>query len=123
MLREPRVLIVDDDVALAEVTCEVMGLVGAPAIYRTSITDALEAMARHAGSIAMLFTDINMRSPLSGVDLAVHVAEEWPHVAICVTSGFDHERPKRLPERAVFLAKPWRSPDVIACLRAAGLAD
>ena len=114
MLDKPRVLIVEDNVDLAEVTCELLGLAGHQAIYRTSIADALDALTRHAGAIAVLMTDINLSTPMSGIELAVYTSQEWPEVALCVTSGFAAERPRRLPEKAIFLGKPWQHDELLA---------
>lgn len=116
----PHVLVVDDDPDLAEVACEIMTMAGTPAIYRTSVTDAIEAMTRYAGSLGALLTDINLASPMSGIELAIYVAEEWPDVTIGVMSGVFVERPKRLPDKATFLLKPCRPPDLVAFARGLG---
>ena len=122
MSSAPQVLIVDDDVALAEVTCEVLGFAGVPAIYRTTVIDATEALVRHADSIAVILTDVHLATPMSGIELAVLVAEEWPGVGICVMSGVFHEKPKQLPERAMFILKPWRSEDLVAAVNGCRVA-
>lgn len=115
----PRILVVEDDVGLAELVCDLLIADGTPAIFRTSVTDALDALARHAGSIAVLMTDINLLTPMSGIELAVYAAQEWPHLALCVTTGGSLERPRRLPDHAMFLAKPWDNGELIALVRKA----
>ncbi len=120
MHKAPRVLIVEDDVDLAEVTCEVLALSGVVSIYRTTVADAMEALSLHKGSITVLVTDIHLASPMSGIELAVYVAQEWPDVAICATSGISHERPRRLPDKCAFLPKPWHPPTLVAFVRDAG---
>lgn len=115
----PRVLVVEDDVRLAEVICELLSSDGIPAIHRTSVTDALEALAQHAGSISVLMTDINLLTPMSGIELAVYAAQEWPEVVLCVTTGGSTERPRRLPANAMFLAKPWDNEELMAFMRQA----
>lgn len=112
----PSVLIVEDDIELAEITCEMAAAVGAVAIYRTTVIDALDALSRHS-TIRALVTDINLVTPMSGVDLAVFVATEWPDISICVTSGITDQAPRRLPPGATFLAKPFRSPDLVSFLQ------
>ena len=114
----PQVLVVDDDVALAEVTVELLGFAGTPAIYRTTVIDATDAIMLHAGSIRAVLTDVHLATPMSGVELAVFLAEQWPQIGICVTSGIYHERPKRLPDKAHFLLKPWQTEDLLAAVSA-----
>ncbi|WP_165491122.1 response regulator [Lichenihabitans psoromatis] len=109
----PTILVVDDEILLAEVACDIIDSAGMKAVFRRSIADALSYMAEHADSTVALFTDINLTSPMSGIELAVYVAEEWPHVAICVTSGISLDRPTRIPDKASFLTKPWRHEDIL----------
>lgn len=110
----PTVLIVEDNVEVAEMTCEFVELAGLQAIYRTTVEEAMDYIARNPDSTVGLITDINLETPMSGIELAVYVAEEWPLIAICVTSGIVAERPKRLPTKAGFLPKPWHAPDLLA---------
>ncbi len=113
------VLIVEDDIDLAEITCELLESAGLAAVFRTTLTDALEYLARNAATTTALITDINLQSPMGGTELAVYAAEEWPDLAICVMSGVGPVRPSRLPARASFLPKPCRSEDLIEFARAA----
>ena len=119
MSQQWTVLIVDDDVAIAEVTCEVVQLAGVQAVYRTGVLDAIDFIARNHAEIIALLTDINLASAMSGIELAIHVAQEWPAIAICAVSGLSGERPRRLPETAAYLSKPWQSDDVLAFVTAA----
>ena len=114
------ILIVEDDVALAEMACEVIEMSGLSAVYRTTVADAMQYIARHAESTVALVTDINLESPMTGIELAIYVGEEWPHIAICVTSGRGAHRPNRLPERATYLAKPWATSDLLRFAEGAG---
>ena len=117
MVTRSIVLVVEDDVTLAEITCELIEAAGLSAVFRTTMADALDYFAKFSGTMAALFTDINLHTPMGGIELAVHVAAEWPDVAICVTSGIAHERPRQLPEKARFLAKPWRGDELVSFLK------
>ena len=107
------ILIVEDDVGVAEMACEIMQLSGLSAVYRTTVADAMHYIARHADSTVALMTDINLESPMTGIELAIYVGEEWPHIALCVTSGNGSLRPARLPQRATYIAKPWSTADLL----------
>ena len=114
MSKHAVVLIVEDDVEVAELTCEVVEIVGVAAVYRTSVTDAIEYLARNTPNTVGLITDINLAAPMSGIELAVYAAAEWPALAICVISGMTAERPRRLPASVSFIPKPWRAADIVA---------
>ena len=114
MSEQPIVLVVDDDIEVAELTCEVAELGGVKAVYRTNVVDAIDFLARHAGPIAGVITDVDLASPLSGIELACHVDVEWPGIAVCVISGVSVTRPIRLPASADFISKPWRSVELLA---------
>jgi two-component system cell cycle response regulator CpdR len=119
MSERPTVLIVEDNVEVAEMTCVIVELAGLQAIYRTNVAEAMDYIARYPDSTVGLLADINLETPMSGIELAVYVAEEWPLIAICVTSGYVAERPKRLPAKVGFLPKPWNMPDLLAFINAA----
>lgn len=109
----PAVLIVEDDRHLAEITCETIQAEGLQAVFRTSLSDALDYLAGNSAHVCAVLTDINLMSPMGGIELAVYVAEEWPNIAIGVMSGLALERPSRLPLHAVFLPKPWRLEELL----------
>ena len=119
MVGRPTVLVIEDDIKLAEITCEVIESAGLQAVFRTTLADALDYLGKNTGTTIALVTDVNLMSPMGGIELAVYVAEEWPSVAICVTSGMSLDRPSRLPTGASFLAKPWQANDLIDFVRAA----
>lgn len=114
------ILIVEDDVGVAEMACEILALSGLSAVYRTTVDDAMQYIARHAETTVALLTDINLESPMTGIELAIYVGEEWPHIALCVTSGGGSVRPSRLPQRAAYIAKPWSTSELLQFAEEAG---
>ena len=67
-----------------------------------------------------MFSDVRLKGPLNGIELAAFVAVRWPQIAICVTSGVALERPYRLPKNAQFMPKPWKPLEVISFVEKAG---
>ena len=108
------VLIVEDDALLAEMALEMIEDVGRPAIAVDSVDAALDYLKENSGRVSAMFSDVRLKGPLNGVELAAFVAVRWPDIAICVTSGVALERPYRLPKNARFMPKPWKALEVIS---------
>jgi len=60
--------------------------------------------------LCLMFTDINLSGPMTGVDLAVIAEERFPDLDVIVTSG---KAPPVLPVGVTFMPKPWHALDVI----------
>lgn len=108
------VLIVEDDALLAEMALKMIGEAGTPAVAVDSVDAALDYLKEHADSVTAMFSDVRLRGPLNGVELAAFVAVRWPAISICVTSGVALERPYRLPRNAKFMPKPWKASEVLS---------
>lgn len=108
------VLIVEDDALLAETALEMIEDAGLPAISVDSVDAALDYLKENADKVAAMFSDVRLKGPLNGVELAAFVAVRWPAIAICVTSGVALERPYRLPRNASFMPKPWKALEVLS---------
>jgi DNA-binding NtrC family response regulator len=65
----------------------------------------------HRDDIEVVFTDINMPGRLDGLKLAAVVRDRWPPVHLIITSG--KESPEHLPDRAVFVPKPYRTQTIV----------
>ena len=108
------VLIVEDDAVLAEVALDMIRESGLPAVAVDSVDAALDYLKEHADHVSAMFSDVRLKGPLNGVELAAFVAVRWPTISICVTSGVALERPYSLPRNARFMPKPWKALDVIS---------
>ena len=116
------VLIVEDDALLADMASEMIEETGLHAMAVDSVDAALDYLKEHSDEVAAMFSDVRLKGPLNGIELAAFVAVRWPEIAICVTSGVDFERPYRLPKNAQFMPKPWKPLEVVTFVeRAAGL--
>ena len=54
-----------------------------------------------------------MSGQMSGLELAHHVRQIWPHVALLIASGRDNPLPSALPDGSIFLAKPYNPDHVV----------
>ena len=57
--------------------------------------------------IRIVFTDINMPGSMDGLKLAKAIRDRWPPIELILTSAFVKLRASDLPERGLFLAKPY----------------
>lgn len=116
------VLIVEDDALLADMASEMIEETGLHAKAVDSVDAALDFLKENSDNVAAMFSDVRLKGPLNGIELAAFVAVRWPEIAICVTSGVALERPYRLPKNAQFMPKPWKPVEVVTFVeRAAGL--
>ncbi len=107
------VLIVDDEEIIRMIGSNILELGG----YRVlEAADASEALQRLEGGaeVMVLFTDVNMPGTPDGLGLARLVADRWPQVKILVASGDVRPGPAELPDKGLFLSKPYRADDLLA---------
>lgn len=68
---------------------------------------AVVLLGKHADSVTLLFSDVEMPGSIDGFELARHVAEHWPWIEIVIASGNIRPNPGDMPEKATFIAKPF----------------
>ena len=107
--RGRRVLIVDDDPLVLDVTARMLGRLG----YEVSSADGpIEALA-HSAPVDLLLTDVLMPGML-GTELADRMKEQHRDLAVVYMSGYvDHPDVRaRLARGEVFVEKPFRIADL-----------
>lgn len=107
----PIALVVEDDAAVRDLATAVLEETDLGVIACESAEDALSVLERDDVTVALLFADIRLPGAMDGVSLAEAVGRRWPDVRVIVTSGA--ARDVSLPDRAVFMQKPWRALDVL----------
>ena len=111
------VLVVEDEPIIRMDTVSMLEEAGLTVVEFDSADEALGFTQRRGHEIAAIFTDINLRGKLSGIDLASIVTGTNPGIKVVVTSGGFDVRPRRLPEAVQFLKKPWQPEELILRLR------
>ena len=107
----PVALVVEDDAAVRHLATAVLEESDLGVIACESAEAALSVLERSDVTVALLFADIRLPGAMDGVSLAKAVGRRWPDVRVVVTSGAS--RDVTLPDRAVFMQKPWRALDVL----------
>ena len=102
----PVVLLVEDELVVRMATADALEEAGFEVIETTNAQAAHEILQRRA-DIRVLFTDVKMPGPMDGLELALLVRRQWPHISVVITSGHLEPESAALPEKAVFIAKPY----------------
>jgi two-component system, response regulator PdtaR len=110
------ILIVEDELLLSLDISEALKEAGYDVIAVTDADEAIKVLETR-NDIRTIFTDINVRGSMDGLRLAAAVRERWPPVNIIVTTGKGSPRRDDMPARSLFIAKPYRSADVLEAVR------
>lgn len=79
--------------------------------------EAASYLEDHELEVAAIFTDINLKGEVDGVELAKFAARVAPDVLMVVTSGRYISAPDRLPRGVRFMPKPWLPLDVLTAMQ------
>ena len=108
------VLVVEDAVDLRELIAEILGMAGFTVLSAGAPGEALEMVARHAGAIDLLLTDVVMPE-MSGRDLADRLTAARPEMKVLYMSGYTDDAIVHhgvLDPGTALLAKPF-TPDAL----------
>jgi DNA-binding response OmpR family regulator len=107
------VLLVEDEGLLRALAAWRLEEAGFEVVQAANAAEALEAM-KSRPDVDVLFTDVQMPGTLDGVGLARKIHEQRPNVLLLITSGNARTGKVDIPDHGHFLAKPYRSEDVIS---------
>jgi len=113
-----KVLVVDDQPEVLEVTCELFRTLGLNAIPAMSAREALSMLQRDP-SIELMLTDVMMPG-MSGVELARKAREMNPQLQVILASGYSgptYAAREGELEGFPFLSKPYKLGDIVRKLR------
>ena len=110
------VLVVEDDALLRMHAAEMIEEAGFQVIEAPNADEAILLLESRL-DICIVFTDIDMPGSMNGLKLAHAVANRWPPIRIVATSGHFQMREGDLPAGGRFIAKPYRSNQIISALR------
>ncbi|MDR9781214.1 response regulator [Rhizobium redzepovicii] len=110
------ILIVEEDGGIRAEAVTACKKSGYGTIEASNGADALEILEKR-GDVSLVFTSVNMKGPIDGVQLAVRVHARWPKLAIVMTSGVVNLRQSLLPRRFRFLSKPYATEHLMTCFK------
>lgn len=100
------VLIVEDERLVRMVAADIVQDAGFETI-EVADADSAIAILEARKDIRIVFTDVNMPGSMDGLKLARAIRDRWPPIELILTSGLTKIRWGDLPERGVFLPKPY----------------
>ena len=103
----PFALIVDDNPVILLHVADMLEDAGFSTFPVGDADTALDCLGERAGTIALLFANVNIPGRMNGFALARYAAERWPSMGIVVSSGDTTPASSSLPDGAVFVAKPF----------------
>ena len=107
------VVIIEDEFLIRELAvCELEDC-GYTVVEFDSADAALPYLRQHGGDAALIVTDVQMPGKLNGLQLLEILTQLWPGVPVLVTSGGPLVDPRKLPQRAAFISKPWRPDEMV----------
>jgi PAS domain S-box-containing protein len=115
-----RILLVEDDPSVREVTSRVLSSGGYQVLVAGGSAEALELLAREERPLHLLVTDVVMPG-LSGRDLAREVREKRPGLTVLFISGYAESALSKdgvLEAGVELLPKPFTPSDLLARVRA-----
>ena len=116
-------LIVEDDLGLSDLCADMLREFDLRIEQVASAEAAIDHLCERSGDITVLVADVRLSGAMTGVALAHRVSVLWPSISLIVTSGAPLDEAETLPERAVFVQKPWRALDIVAAADRAARAD
>jgi CheY-like chemotaxis protein len=105
------VLVVEDDVLVRMLACDILEDGGYDALEAVSAQEALILLDARP-DIALMFTDVDMPGEINGLGLARLVSMRAPSLPVLVTSGATVVSKVDLPVNGGFLQKPY-TPSVL----------
>jgi signal transduction histidine kinase/CheY-like chemotaxis protein len=100
-----RVLLVEDDDALAELVAEMLAELGCSVSRRATVTDALRGFDRDAYDAVI--SDMVMPGDRNGLDLARELRSRWSDLPVLLVTGYSSAASSALDEGFEVLAKPF----------------
>ncbi len=104
--RTGRLLYVEDNIPVAEITCLMLEDLGLDIVQASSAEEALRIADDTEDGFDIVLTDVVMPG-LSGVQLARRLNRRWPELPVVLVSGFSDELADGYGSQYELLRKPF----------------
>lgn len=112
----PKVIVVEDESLIVLWVEETLREAGYEVVTASNADEAIQILETDP-AITLVFTDIDMPGTMDGLRLAAAVRHRWPPVHIVIASGKRRPALSEMPERAVFVPKPYLPRDVLTAFK------
>ena len=110
------VLVVEDEFLVRIHAVDSLEEAGFSTLEAGSADEAI-SLLRAREDIRVVFTDINMPGAMDGLRLAHAVRQRWPRIGLVMTSGQVQVDEAGMPERGLFLDKPYSATELVRAVR------
>lgn len=110
------VLVVEDDPLLMMAMVEFVEQAGCEAVEANTVAEAIRVLETRT-DIRTVFTDLDMRGSTAGMKLALVIRDRWPPIELILTSSQAAPKAHEMPERGVYVTKPFDRRRVVAVIR------
>ena len=110
------VLVVEDELLVRMNALSLLEDAGFGVLEAGSADEAFSLLERRE-DIRIVFTDINMPGSMDGLRLAHAIRSRWPPIELVLTSGVMRVRKEDMPERGLFLRKPYTPNELVQVVR------
>jgi two-component system, response regulator PdtaR len=112
----PLVLVVEDEVLVRLHAVSLLEEAGFSTLQAGSADEAI-ALLEARKDIRIVFTDIHLPGSMDGLRLAHAIRRRWPPIELVLTSGHARVDGENMPERGLFLNKPYGGPELVQTVR------
>ncbi len=102
------VVVVEDEALIRSELVEAFPFYGFHVFAAEDATEAVRILREEAPRIQLVFTDVHLPSPMNGLMLGHHIRQNWPWIAVLVTSGYGTPDAAHMPEGCRFVLKPYK---------------
>jgi CheY-like chemotaxis protein len=118
-MTSPLILVVEDEALVRMHAVTVLEDAGFSTLEAANAEEAIVLLEARS-DIRIVFTDIQLGEGMDGLALARAIRERWPPVELLLASGLIRVEPDRMPERSVFLGKPYQARQLVESVRSFG---
>jgi CheY-like chemotaxis protein len=113
----PYALVADDEALIIMEAAGILEDAGFRPLEAYNLEMALDMLTDYGEALSLIFTDVQMRGPRDGFQLARTAVQLYPKIKVLVASGHAKPEDGDLPDGAVFITKPFSAEVVTNRLR------
>jgi two-component system NtrC family sensor kinase len=110
-----RILLVEDNLPVAEVTAAMLSDAGYEVTRSASASAALNLLKARR-DFDVILSDIVMEEGISGLDLARHVRKTWPELPLVLMTGYSEALKRANLSGVPYVFKPFTQQEILAAL-------
>lgn len=115
----PLVLVVEDELLIRMSAVYMLEEAGFDVVEAGSADEAIALLETNT-RIRIVFTDVDLPGSMDGLRLAAAIRDRWPPIELVLTSGHVHVGQEDLPDRGLFLPKPYSAQQLTEAMSSFG---